>query len=74
MSEFSNVLGAAMAMPPMGGLALAGNAPASADPAGTRDASDINALAVWLSKGDAAEQSPPRRPTASAARAAYATL
>lgn len=51
MSDFSNVLRAATATALTGGLALAGGGPASADPATTGNASDINALAASLSKG-----------------------
>ena len=51
MSDFSNALRAATVTTLTAGLALAGNAPATADPATTGSSSDINALAATLSKG-----------------------
>jgi hypothetical protein len=51
MSDFSNALGAAILTTLTAGLALAGGAPASADPVTTGNSSDINTLAAALSKG-----------------------
>jgi hypothetical protein len=51
MSDFSNALRAATVAALTGGLALAGGPPASAEPAPTGSASDINRLAASLSKG-----------------------
>ncbi|OBK40580.1 serine/threonine protein kinase [Mycobacterium sp. 1165196.3] len=51
MSDFSNVLRAAVLTALMAGSALAGGVTASADPATTGNPSDINALAASLSKG-----------------------
>lgn len=51
MSDFSNALRAATLTTLTAGLALAGGAPASADPVTTGSASDVNTLAAALSKG-----------------------
>lgn len=51
MSHLSNALRAAAGAAVMGGFALAGTAPVTADPSNTGNASDINTLAASLSKG-----------------------
>jgi hypothetical protein len=51
MSHLSNALRAAAAAAVMGSFALAGTAPATADPTNTGSASDLNTLAASLSKG-----------------------
>ncbi|OBB92521.1 serine/threonine protein kinase [Mycobacterium sp. 852002-40037_SCH5390672] len=51
MSDFSNMLRAVTATALTGGVALAGDISASADPATTGSPSDINSLAASLSKG-----------------------